>query len=170
MNKYCPTCKNTLPHEDFYYSPSRANRAAGPYSSECKECSRVGAKARASLREPIESTAEQRRLWRAEKKRNFLHNRDKLKARTSLNRAKRLKRAPKWANLKKIERIYMLAQWASRFTNEPLEVDHIIPLQGEMVSGLHVEDNLQIIPRSENRRKKNKWESESWTNLNTQNI
>jgi len=74
-------------------------------------------------------------------------------------RAAKLNRTPPWANLKKIERVYELAAWASRFTDEPLQVDHIVPLQGQMVSGLHVEDNLQILKRSDNCSKGNGWQN-----------
>ncbi len=84
-------------------------------------------------------------------------NQDKSNAQTRLYRARKLHRTPSWANLKKIERIYQLASWASKFTDEPLEVDHIIPLQGETISGLHIETNLQIITRTENRSKGNKF-------------
>jgi len=52
-----------------------------------------------------------------------------------------------------IKEFYILAQELQWLSIEPLEVDHIIPLQGKIVSGLHVPWNLQIIPMSVNRRK-----------------
>ena len=38
-------------------------------------------------------------------------------------------------------------------------VDHIIPIKGKYVSGLHVWNNLQVIPAVENQRKTNKFET-----------
>ena len=72
-----------------------------------------------------------------------------------MKRAEKADRTPSWANMQKIELIYQLSRWASKFTDEPLEVDHIIPLHGKNISGLHVETNLQILTRSENRAKSN---------------
>ena len=65
-------------------------------------------------------------------------------------RRARLKHAlPSWANLNKIKEFY---------SNCPkgFEVDHIIPIKGENVCGLHVLENLQYLSASENKKKGNR--------------
>lgn len=44
-----------------------------------------------------------------------------------------------------------------------LEVDHIIPLKHPLVCGLHVWDNLQLLTPSQNRRKHNSFDIETFT-------
>lgn len=63
---------------------------------------------------------------------------------------KRKFRLPKWADVEAIRQFYM---------NKPqgCEVDHIIPLSGKTVSGLHVLENLQYLTIAENRSKNNKF-------------
>jgi hypothetical protein len=74
-------------------------------------------------------------------------------------RAAKIQRTPAWADLKAIEEIYLKAAEMSKGAVK-YHVDHIIPLRGALVSGLHVEGNLQIITAAENTRKCNKWEPE----------
>lgn len=52
---------------------------------------------------------------------------------------------------------YAMARWLSEVVGVPYHVDHIIPLKGRIVSGLHVPGNLCIIHGSENMAKGNKW-------------
>ena len=78
-------------------------------------------------------------------------------AQRAKRRAAQLERTPPWSNQSDIEGMYKLAARLSELTGVLMEVDHIIPLQGELVSGLHVATNLQIIPRSTNRRKGNRY-------------
>lgn len=61
------------------------------------------------------------------------------------------KRIPVWADIEKINKIYIDCPIGHH-------VDHIIPIKGINVSGLHVEYNLQYLPATENCRKSNKWE------------
>lgn len=85
-------------------------------------------------------------------------NLDKRCANSAIRRA-RLKRVlPIWANSKLIKEIYKESRDLTQSTGIMHHVDHIIPLNGKLVSGLHVETNLQILVASENLQKNNKFE------------
>jgi len=93
-------------------------------------------------------------------------NPGKAAARARNYQASKLQRTPKWLTreqLLEIEQFYIDAkdlQWLSDPT-DPLTVDHIIPLQGKEISGLHVPWNLQILPMSLNSSKGNKQDNET---------
>jgi hypothetical protein len=72
-------------------------------------------------------------------------------------RADKDQRTPVWANKDLIEVFYIKAKFMEWFTGDKYHVDHIIPLRGKLVSGLHVENNLQVIPAKENLSKNNKF-------------
>ena len=55
----------------------------------------------------------------------------------------------------RIAAFYKEAVRITKDTGVRHEVDHIFPLRGKMACGLHCEQNLQILTRSENARKKN---------------
>lgn len=73
-------------------------------------------------------------------------------------RAKTLRRMPSWVDKKAMQGFYAEARRLTRATGVAHHVDHIIPLQGELVSGLHVPENLQVLPGSENSKKRNHFE------------
>jgi len=82
------------------------------------------------------------------------NNPDKVKAlmktRNAIRRLVVKQQCPIWANKEKIKDMYM---------NKPegYHVDHIIPLRGKLVSGLHIESNLQYLTLIENSSKNNKF-------------
>jgi hypothetical protein len=78
-----------------------------------------------------------------------INNKEKIRHKIALRRSNKLKATPKFANLNKIKEIY-------KNCPKGYEVDHIIPLQGKTVCGLHVEWNLQYLPMKINRSKGNK--------------
>jgi hypothetical protein len=83
----------------------------------------------------------------------------KVNATNARRRAAKLKRTPFWLTENDYILIRMKYQLASYLTEETgikWAVDHIYPLQGENISGLHVPSNLRVIPFSENSQKKNK--------------
>lgn len=95
-------------------------------------------------------------LWRERYRIWSKNNPDKEAARAARRRAGIFTATPKWADLKKIESIYVEAKQKSISTGITYHVDHIIPLKGKNVCGLHCECNLQIIPAVDNMRKANK--------------
>lgn len=76
---------------------------------------------------------------------------------SAARRAGLTKATPKLADRKEIKKVYSDCIERTNATGVPHEVDHIVPLNGEMVSGLHVHWNLQVIPASENRFKSNRF-------------
>jgi hypothetical protein len=65
--------------------------------------------------------------------------------------------APAWAQSFCTKAVYRIAERLRTTTGIQFTVDHVVPLQGRKVSGLHVRDNLQILTASENFRKHNKF-------------
>jgi hypothetical protein len=63
-----------------------------------------------------------------------------------------------WADRGAISAIYEIATRASRCTGISFHVDHVIPVRGRLVSGLHVPENLRVIPKIENLRKNRRFE------------
>jgi hypothetical protein len=79
-------------------------------------------------------------------------------ARSVASVARRAKRVPQWLTLDDrwmMQEAYKLAKLRTQMFGFVWEVDHIIPLRGELVSGLHVPTNLQVLPKTENRNKRN---------------
>lgn len=137
-------CKNG--HIDFRLRSSR----------QCKTCSY-------DKRKKYESS-EQYSKWKEKNKASVVanwqrRNKGKVNANTRKYQASKLQRTPTWLtefDLLQMQCLYQVAVMRSTHSTQEWHVDHIVPLQGENVSGLHVPWNLQIIPATENLRKNNR--------------
>jgi hypothetical protein len=81
-------------------------------------------------------------------------NLDKRSAYQSKRRASAVNATPKWLTKEQLNEImwfYAVAKELQWLSEDKLEVDHIEPLLGKDVCGLHVPWNLQILPSSLNR-------------------
>ncbi len=107
--------------------------------------------------------------WRANNKERFdamrknwaNKNAGRRLAITRRRQTRLLKACPAWANHFFIDEIYDLRARREAALGIKFDVDHIVPLRGKTVCGLHVEYNLAIIPRRQNRIKHN----HSWPDM-----
>ena len=163
--KNCYKCKTFKLPTEFGKNSSKPDGLA----TECRVCkrqqdrdyaakNREAAKQRASawyynnLEYAIQRNRKTSKQWRIE-------NKDKNAAKSNRRRANKLKATPSWLNkeqLQQIESFYWLAQLQKELTDTAYHVDHIVPLKGKTVCGLHVPWNLQVIPALENIRKGNR--------------
>ena len=165
--KKCSKCKISKPLSDFHKHKSNKDG----FQFQCKIC-RVESCAKyfkSISDEKKEERKTKTQLWR-EHNRNITRSyatEYKLKNRSTYtaNQIKRdlgkKNRTPKWLtefDLLKINCYYQLAAMRSRESGERWHVDHIIPLHGKIVSGLHVPNNLRVITATENERKRNYYE------------
>jgi 5-methylcytosine-specific restriction endonuclease McrA len=141
--KYCITCKKTKAFTEFYWRPN-----GKPRGNKCKQCE-------------IAKNSEWNRNNSEKMKENAQRWRDKhpQKSRRAVadNRARRLKRKASWADKEHIDFVYHACNVLNNYSSYEWQVDHIVPLQGQNVSGLHVGNNLQLLQKEENLRKHNKW-------------
>ncbi len=133
--KTCPHCRITLNFSEFNLDISSSD---GKYSI-CKKCR--------SIKNSIEYLKDS--TQKSHRKSYFIY-REKINARNAGYKALRDKRIPIWSETDLIEEFYK---------NCPAghHVDHILPLRGEFVSGLHVFKNLQYLTSIENLKKSNKY-------------
>jgi len=152
-NFRCNRCQELKTRQDF--SP-RKDRPNGLHYS-CKTCLSAQAKDRRSrgLNIPDQEIAKIRsRLWRKQ-------NPSRRNALKAAYKASKNKATPSWLNLSQKQQIvdfYELAKDCCLTTGLLYEVDHIVPLRGKDVCGLHVPWNLQVLPVDINRKKSNSHE------------
>jgi hypothetical protein len=117
----------------------------------CKECAAAYKQAWAEKNRDRTKAAKDK--WKK-------NNRDKHLEQSKLNKIIREKRVPKWVDADEkwlINEAYRLARDRTKMHGFAWHVDHIIPLRGKTVCGLHTINNMQVIPAKENLHKLNKF-------------
>lgn len=149
----CKECRKGE-HVDRYASDKEAwNNRAVQWRKENKEA------AKKIDKRYREQNKEKRLKQASEWKKN---NKGRVNFLNSTRYASKLERTPKWLteeDLTHINCLYQLAAMRTRESGYVWHVDHIIPLNGKTVSGLHVPSNLRVIPAVDNLRKSNTYAS-----------
>lgn len=70
-------------------------------------------------------------------------------------RARERRATPPWADKFLMREVYDLAARRTAVTGIEWHVDHVVPMNGDTVSGLHCEANLDVIPAKANLKKQN---------------
>tara|TARA_R110000744_G_scaffold19915_1_gene52363 strand:+ start:1407 stop:1874 length:468 start_codon:yes stop_codon:yes gene_type:complete len=148
----CCVCKGFLPVSHFW----KATKRKRGYQDTCKHCCRDYARSRyhndPAFKAMVNSKGRQHRKNRPE---YYTQKAAERKARVG-------RQTPSWLTLsqkKEILDMYSQAKLKTEETGIPHHVDHVVPLRGKVVSGLHVPWNLQVITAEENMRKSAKFEN-----------
>lgn len=149
-NALCSQCKVEKPIVDFYLHSN------GKPRKQCKSChlTRNARWAENNQQRKFETNQQWQkqnrdrcnafvRKWRQSNK-----SYDAMRQRE--RHAKQIQAMPNWVNRDELKQIYLNCPTGH-------QVDHIVPLRGEYVSGLHVPWNLQYLPGTENQRKGNRY-------------
>jgi len=166
--KICNKCHEEKALTEFY----KKNTAKDGLFWWCKTCHKTYVKDKYALAyaNPDFQAHEQRRVQafhaanpekkKASDRHYAINNSAKVSAKVRKYQYAKLSRTPNWLTDDDqwlIEQAYELAQLRTKIFGFKWQVDHKIPLQGRLVSGLHVPHNLQVIPAKTNRSKSNRY-------------
>ena len=177
--KKCPKCGETKSLDNF----TRSAKTKDGLRCWCKLCTKLGnakwrannletwasysakwkqsdpehalALGRAQYRQNPEKAIAKTRRWQFDNPGGFSVN-------TIRKRTKTPSTTPLWADISAIGAVYVLARETEKITGTRFHVDHIVPLRSLFVCGLHVHQNLQVLPGRENIAKGNKTWPDMW--------
>jgi len=181
MTKTCSVCKEHKSIDDFY----KLSKSKDGVANLCKECDKKRYKT--YYQKNTISISKRTRNYRKENKdshnlsskKYYINNKDKVNnahknyyknnkhifTQKSMYRyARKKQQTPLWLNaghIAEMEGYYLFCQIFKGF-----QVDHIIPINGKIVSGMHVPWNLQVLTAEENRAKSNSFNPDIYSQNN----
>lgn len=179
FERVCACCKAT---KQVHFFNNDAQQSTG-YSPYCKACQsekgreywnnnreEIYQRNREWVKENRDKALEYTKKWQAahpeetklSRKRTVKKHKEKHYARNRDNAARRKAVTPSWADKEEIRKHYHYAVLMSRISGIQYDVDHRVPINSQLVCGLHCEDNLQIIPAQENTIKNNRYWADMW--------
>jgi hypothetical protein len=156
----CKLCENSRRKRQRQANLDNARAREAQWREKNREKSRTYIREwKRENRDKVNQAERERRAANADRQRELRsqwnkENKDYWRYKNAERRARKLQATPKWADLDAIKKFYAACP-------DGYHVDHIIPLRGETVSGLHVLENLQYLPAAENQKKSNKLEYQS---------
>jgi hypothetical protein len=147
--KTCSKCHETKPFDGF--TPTKDKRLkVQTLQSWCKAC--MAAKAKAWQDANKDRAYAAQKSWRQANRTQW---NGWMAAATKKRQAAKLQRIPTWYDDDLVKEVYALAL-EFREAGFQVDVDHLVPLQGDTVSGLHWHGNLRVCLASVNRSKGNR--------------
>ena len=161
MSKNCTLCKVEKPLFAFHKNKNTKDGL----TCSCKDCNNRKTRLHYSQRDP-EDWLKVKRVWQAKNKQRVSdyndawrrRNPEKHAARQAERRARKNQATPPWLTVEQRQASAAMYKLAKRFKDNfglQYHVDHIVPLKGKNVCGLHVPWNLQILESSLNLKKSN---------------
>lgn len=152
---FCKSCMREAMSKWREKNPGVALAATARWRKAKPEQAKLSAKKsdakRAGRPDRKKQTTEAISVWRK-------NNIGRVNGYTASRRAQQAQATVEWASPEQVKNFYVLAAaWNSIWPDDAVHVDHIVPLNGKTVSGLHTEHNMQIIRSSTNSEKGNRW-------------
>lgn len=152
----CRTCANRRNRE---WKAKNAEKVRASASAYKKKKYADGAEDRKAKKAAKKATVAERRrvarlLWKEKNKHRLVES-------CAARQAAKLRAVPGWLNKERVDEFYALsARLTAMVKGTPIEcrfhVDHIVPLRNKTVCGLHVHDNLRVVPDFVNMKKGNR--------------
>ena len=141
--KECTKCNTNKPLTEFY----KKKESKDGLHSHCKQCINS-----------YRLTRPRSKSYKESNLKYYYRNKDKWSTAKARRRAAKLNADVPWADTQAIDFVYYCRDVVNAVYGGDCEVDHIYPLQGKTVCGLHVHNNLQLLSAKANRSKGNNCE------------